>query len=42
MVFLIIKHKIQNSNWKKWRGDQKFIKNSLKLNTKMSLVIIEN
>ena len=41
MIFQSNNQKIENYYWNKWAGEQKFKKNSLKLDTKMSLVIIE-
>ena len=41
MVFLANKHKIKNSYFNKWVGEQKFLKNSIKIETKFSLGIIE-
>ncbi len=41
MVFKLIKHKIQNSYFNKWVGEQKFLKNSLKFDTKFRIGIIE-
>jgi len=34
-------HKIRNSYKVEWVGEQKFIKNYLKLDTKITIVIIE-
>ena len=41
MVFLAIKRKIQNSYFNKSVGEQKFLKNSLKFDSKFTIGIIE-